>query len=90
MSLESVHELVVHEFSLGDVEDPDLYAAQPLIDWQNSEQGKFVMSHAVETPIWQRQVDPVSLGHRYYIVAKLNGKDYTFWWIKYQKNLTKI
>jgi hypothetical protein len=27
---------------MGDVEDPDLYAAQPLYDWQTSEMGEFM------------------------------------------------
>ena len=39
-------DVVVHEFPMGDVEDPDLYAAQPLWDWQNSEAGAWVMEHA--------------------------------------------
>jgi hypothetical protein len=44
----------VHEFNMGDVEDPDLYAAQPLYEWQQSEQGKWIMEHAVEPPFWHR------------------------------------
>ena len=34
--VEEVREVVVHEFILGDVEDPDLYAAQPLYEWEHS------------------------------------------------------
>ncbi len=29
-----IHNVVVHLFRMGDVEDPDLYAAEPLIKWQ--------------------------------------------------------
>lgn len=83
--IETIHKLVVHTFTLGDVEDPDLYAAQPLIEWQNSEAGKFIMSHAVETPVWQREVDHTLFGYRYAITAELKGKDYTFYCLKYQK-----
>jgi hypothetical protein len=49
-----VSTIVVHTFKLGDVEDPDLYAAIPLGKWQDSESGKWVMEHAVETPWWER------------------------------------
>jgi hypothetical protein len=36
-------DICVHEFTMGDVEDPDLYAAQPLIEWEKSESGQWVM-----------------------------------------------
>ena len=32
--------LVVHEFTLGDVDDPEIYAAVPLYEWQLSDAGK--------------------------------------------------
>ena len=52
-----IHTVVVHRFRMGDVEDPDLYAAQPLWEWQESEMGAWVMKHAVQTPEWHRQMD---------------------------------
>lgn len=77
--------VVVHEFRMGDVDDPDLYAAEPLWQWQNSEVGAWVMKHAVETPEWHRQIDSNSFGWQYRIVAKLKAKDYTYWSIKWKK-----
>jgi len=81
-----VSDVAVHSFTMGDVEDPDLYAAQPIIDWQNSEQGKWVMEHAVETPFWHRTIDPTSYGHKYYIIARLREQDQTYWTLKWQKS----
>ena len=84
-----VHEIYtvrVHEFRMGDVEDPDLYAAQPLWDWQESEIGKWVMDRAVDTPEWHRQSDPITFGHQYVILAKLKDIDYTAWQIKWGIN----
>ena len=52
-----IHNIVVHRFSLSDVEDPELYAAQPIWEWQQTETGKWVMEHAVEAPVWRRHVD---------------------------------
>jgi hypothetical protein len=80
-----IHKIVVHEFKMGDVEDPDLYAAEPLLTWQNSEEGQWIMARAIETPEWHRMIDPMSFGHRYAIVAKLKGRDYTYWQVKWKK-----
>ena len=79
-----ISDIVVHEFSMGDVEDPDLYAAEPLMDWQKSPAGEFVMEHAVETPYWIRQVDLNSYGHRYVIVARMKEPDQTFFKLKFK------
>jgi hypothetical protein len=78
-----IYTVIVHRFRMGDVEDPDLYAAQPLMDWQTSEMGKWVMERAVDTPEWHRQIDPATYGYQYAIVAKLKGVDYTFWQLKW-------
>lgn len=76
-------EVVVHSFSMGDVEDPDLYAAQPLIEWEHSEQGEWVMKNAVETPSWHRMADPHGYGYRYEIRAVLQDARLTEWLLKY-------
>ena len=78
-------DIKVHEFSMGDVEDPDLYAAEPLWNWQQTEAGQWVMAHAVETPFWHRTVDPTSYGHKYYIIARLSEQDQTYWALKWKK-----
>lgn len=76
-------DVVVHHFPMGDVEDPDLYAADSLYKWQQSEAGAWVMAHAVEPPFWVRQSDIDSYGYRYYIVARLREQDQTFWSLKW-------
>ncbi len=78
-----VKEVTVHIFDLGDVEDPELYAAQPIYEWQQSESGKWVMDHAVEPPIWHRHLDQAMYGYKYKITARLKAKDYTFWQLKW-------
>lgn len=78
-----IYTTVVHQFKMGDVDDPDLYAAQPMWEWQDSEQGKWVMSKAVAPPEWHRYLDPMTYGYRYAIVAKLKDIDYTFWTLKW-------
>ena len=74
---------VVHQFKIGDVEDPDLYAAQPLWEWQESEMGKWVMERAVEVPEWHRNINYIGYHFEYIVVAKLKDIDYTFWTLKW-------
>ena len=82
-------DICVHEFTMGDVEDPDLYAAEPLLEWQHSEMGKFVMSKAIETPEWHRHADHTTYGYQYAVVAKLKERDYTFWVLKWGNNIDR-
>ena len=77
-------DICVHEFTMGDVEDPDLYAAQPIWEWQQSESGQFVMAHAVEPPYWIRQVDHSSYGTKYKIIARLSEPNQTFFRLKFK------
>lgn len=82
--IHQIHKVVVHRFRVGDVEDPDLYAAQPLWEWQQSEMGKWVMDKSVDTPEWHRQASSFLLwGFEYCVTAKLKGVDYTFWQLKW-------
>lgn len=71
--VEECREMVVHEFKMGDVDDPDLYAAQPLYEWQQSEFGQWVMKNAADTPTWHRHADPMSYGYQYRVTAKFMG-----------------
>lgn len=78
-----IHKIIAHRFTMGDVEDPDLYAAEPLWKWQQSEMGKWVMEHAVDTPEWHRQPDLLQYGYQFAVTAKLKDIDYTWWMLKW-------
>jgi hypothetical protein len=77
-------EVIVHKIYMGDVEDPDLFVAEPIYKWQESEEGKWIMERSVEKPMWKRQTDPSSYGYVYTIHAWLDGKDLTYWKLKYE------
>jgi len=83
--VEECKTVVVHSFTMGDVEDPDLYAAEPLLKWENSDQGQWIMKNACDTPTWHRMADPVSYGYKYIIRAKLMGPALTEWLLRYGK-----
>ena len=81
-----IADVKVHEFNMGDVEDPDLYAAEPLYQWQQTEAGQWVMEHSVDTPFWHRMVNPYTYGYTYYIIARFKEQDHTYWALKWQKS----
>jgi len=81
--IKEIHKVVVHRFRLGDVEDPDLYAAEPLYKWQESDPGKFVMKHAIDKPIWHRQLDQSTYGYQYVIEAELEMKKLSEYYLRF-------
>jgi hypothetical protein len=80
-----IKEVVVYTFTMADVEDPDLYAAQPLHEWEKCDAGRWVMTHACETPSWYRMADFISYGYKYEIRAKLTGPALTEWLLRHAK-----
>lgn len=82
--VEETRKVTVHTFTVGDVEDPDLYAAEPLIAWEKSPEGQWVMKHAIEVPEWHRIADPATMGYRYAIVATLTGPRLTEWLLRFK------
>jgi len=81
--VEEIHKVVVHRIKMSDVEDPDLYVAQPIWEWQQREQGKFIMEHAVDEPQWHRQLDQFTYGYQYAIVAELEKKKLSEFYLRW-------
>lgn len=71
---------------MGDVEDPDLYAADPLWKWQQTAVGKYVMKHAARPPKWVRNVCRHYYGYRYYIVAEFDERDLVEYYLRGGEN----
>jgi hypothetical protein len=85
--VEEIHKIIVHKFDLSDVEDPDLYAAEPLWKWEKSDAGKFVMEHAVDKPKWHRYPDPMFMGYRYVITAELEKKKLSEFYLRFDRTI---
>lgn len=81
--IKEIHKVIVYKFSVGDMEDPEVYAAQPMWDWQQSEPGKFIMEHAIDKPTWNRYVDFGKYGHQYAIVAELEMKKLSEYYLRW-------
>jgi hypothetical protein len=77
--------VLAHNFTVGDVDDPDIYAAQPIYEWQQSEAGQWMMKHSDPTPSWhQAGILRMSYGTSYQIRGYLTPQLYTFWKLKYE------
>ena len=76
-------DMVVHQFRIGDVEDPRLYAADPIWQWQQTEAGKFVTENAVEPIWWMQSTNYPSHESEFTIVARMKESDQTFYTLKY-------
>lgn len=75
---------VVHNINVGDVEDPDLYVADPIYKWQQTEAGKWIMKNSAPAPSWHRHIDYNTYGHTYQIRAYLTPKQLTYYKLKYE------
>lgn len=73
-----------HAFTVSDVDDPDIYAAEPIFEWQNSEAGQWMMKHSSPAPSWHQETDFSTWGTRYLIRGYLTPELYTFWKLKYE------
>jgi hypothetical protein len=68
---------------MGDVEDPYLYAAFPIGEWQKTEKGKWVMKNAIGEPTFFCRADPNTWGFRVIIEGELSAVDCTYFELKW-------
>ncbi len=74
----------VKVLNVGDVEDPDIYVGQYIWEWQETDEGKWVMEHSRPLPSWHRSVNNVTYGYQYDIRAYLTPKQITYFELKYK------
>lgn len=67
------------------IEDPDIFAAEPILEWQKTEQGQWIMENATQIPSYHITVDTDWIGYVVNITADLSENDYTFWLLKWSK-----
>jgi hypothetical protein len=79
-------DVCVHEFTVDcDVDDPVLYVGEPLLAWQNSESGQWVMEHAAEQPYWIKNLDVHLYIYQVRVMARLSEQNQTFFQLKWGK-----
>lgn len=67
---------LVYKLRLGDVDDPDIYAAAPIWDWQQTEHGKWVMENGFD-PTYSITTDHLTYGYIVAIHAHFTPKQWT-------------
>ena len=73
----------VHEFRMTDVDDIEIYVAQPIWEWQQTDAGKWVMEHSEPEPVWTTGWDQFNYGIRVVITANLKDEDATYFNLKW-------
>lgn len=79
---EPIRKILVCEFFLADVEDPEIYAAQPLYEWRNSNEGQWFMNHSVKTPEYNIVPNEETMGFRVQVFAHLSGPALVEWLLR--------
>lgn len=79
--------LTVHHFRMGDVEDPEIYAAQPLHEWEMSEFGSWVMANSKTTPTFHIAADRIYFGYQVKVTAEFEGEALTYFLLKYKDKI---
>jgi len=75
--------LLVHTISLGDVEDPEIYIAGPIIDWEKTEKGQWLHQHSYQQMMFDVQPGRYSYGYTVNIYAWLEPKNLTYYKLKW-------
>jgi hypothetical protein len=80
--VEERHRVLLHEFKLsGDCEDIEIYMAEPIYNWQQTEIGKWCMENATDLS-YQSQIEHHSISYRVAITGTLTPKQLTYFLLK--------
>ena len=75
--------MIFHTFIIGDSEDPDLYAAQPIWEWQQTDHGQWVMKHGHDLK-YNIHPDIDTFGYKVFITGVLDPDDEIYYTLKYK------
>jgi len=75
--------VLVHSIEMGDVEDPEIYAADPIIKFEKTEQGLWLKEHSYEQMEFIIRPNSGTYGFIIYLFAWLRDKDLTYYSLKW-------
>lgn len=81
-TVQNTSRVTFKSFTLGDVEDPELFVALPISDWQQTDQGSWVMEHASDLT-YDISPDITTYGYRVRIHGIINDKDLTYYYLRW-------
>ena len=75
----------IHQFLMAGCEDPEIDAAQPLYEWQKTEQGRWVMGVSEEIPTYHIEIDHEHMGYKVSILADIDEEFMTYFYLRWPK-----
>ena len=76
--------LALHQFRMGDVDDVEIYVAQPIYEWQQTPAGRWCMEHATNLH-YLTGFDPTGYGYKITITGDLEDKLATEFLLRWKK-----
>lgn len=77
--------ITFHTFHMGDVEDVEIYVAQPIHEWQQTKHGQWVIENAHDLT-WYQSPDPYSWGIQISVRGELHDpRKVTEYFLKWPK-----
>lgn len=73
---------VVRRFTMSDVDDPELYVAHPIWEWQQTEHGQWVMKHGKDAQ-YHMHMEPVTYGYQVVITAHITPRRWTEYCLRF-------
>lgn len=75
--------ILVKEIVIGDCEDPYLYAAGPVSEWERTEEAEYVKAHSTQQLVFYCDASAEMFGFVIRIYAELEGEALTYYRLKY-------
>lgn len=83
--IEEIHKVIVHRFVISDTDDPEIYAAEPILRWQNSDEGQFILKNAITIPEYHQRLSAESFNYQFSITAELEKKKLSEFYLRWGK-----
>ena len=77
--------VMLHNFTVGDVEDPMLYASFSIQEWQQTEKGQWCTENCEGEIYFHSSADPISLGYKIALEGEMTEQNYTFFKLKWSQ-----
>ena len=74
---------IVHTIEMGDVEDPEIYAAAPILDFEQSEKGRWLMANSYKQLEFTIRPNDRTYGWKVLIWSYLTEQDLTYYSLKW-------
>jgi hypothetical protein len=75
--------ITVFDFRLVASVDSEIFVAEPIWKWQQTDSGKWVMENALEPPVWYRSSDANTMTYKIAVMARFTKEMATFFQLKY-------